>query len=253
MLTFADDFTGLGFDRRKWVPAYLPHWSSPQGSMARWTRLADRTRLQILPDQPAWRAMESPMQVSSIQTAHHAGPLGSRVGQHAHRQDLIVTGDHEESRTLFAQRYGRFEAELQAVPDADAMVAFWLIGADASVERSSEICVAEIFGRGDEPGWSVGVGVHPHGDPNVQDDFSAVAVDEDLAATHSYAVLWSPECIEFRLDGRVLKTVEQSIRYPMQLMLSLFRFPERNSEAQAPRDLVLDGASIRVWSWGTPE
>lgn len=245
--SFFDDFPAGGFDRSRWIGAYLPHWSTPDGSAARWTQLNGRSSLTIASDQPAWRADEPEMRVSGIQTAHDAGRIGSDRGQHHHRSGLVVASDTEEPRTLFAQRYGRFETELSAIRTAGVMVAFWLIGADADVERSAEICVAEIFGQGDGRAWEIGVGVHPHGDTSVVDDFSTVTVEEDLSVPHRYAVDWRPGVMRFCLDGREIKVVHQEIRYPMQLMLSLFDFRDsserRHSELGDP---VMSTSYVRV-------
>jgi hypothetical protein len=38
---FADDFTGDGLDNRRWVPHYLPHWTTDERSAARFV-LGDR-------------------------------------------------------------------------------------------------------------------------------------------------------------------------------------------------------------------
>ena len=236
--SFFDDFREGGFDPKRWIGAYLPHWSTLEGSVARWTDTDGHSCLTIFSDQPPWRGRESAMRVSGIQTAHDAGPINSSRGQHHHRSGLVVTSEAVAPQTLFAQRYGHFETELSAIRTPGVMVAFWLIGADADVERSAEICVAEIFGPGDGGTWEVGVGVHPHGDPLVIDDFSAIAVDDDLGTPHRYAVDWQPGVLRFSLDGREIKVVHQDIHYPMQLMLSLFDFRDRSvqlsSEAQNP-------------------
>jgi hypothetical protein len=40
-----------------------------------------------------------------------------------------------------------------------------------------------------------------------------------------YAVEWTPERLRFFIDGRWVKTVEQTIDYPVQLMLDVYEFP----------------------------
>ena len=89
-ITLRDDFSGDGFDSRTWIADYLPHWTRPANSAARWTASGGRSRLCIDDDQPAWRPSESTMRVSSLQTGHHAGEVGGVVGQHAHRDGLTV-------------------------------------------------------------------------------------------------------------------------------------------------------------------
>ncbi|MFE0749113.1 glycoside hydrolase family 16 protein [Gordonia sp. NPDC058843] len=186
------------------------------------------------------------MRVSSVQTGHRAGPIGSPVGQHAHRPDLGVTS-HRPSEILFAQRHGRFAVRMRAIPDPASMVAFWLLGTEERPEESGEICVAEIFGPAPGEPWRLGVGVHPHRDPRIVDDFSALEMTTDLADLHDYAVEWSPHRLVFTVDGRIVKEVEQAIDYPMQLMLSIFDFPDRavpGSSLAYPR--ILDVTSVQV-------
>ena len=244
--TLHDDFTGDGFDPRTWIAAYLPHWSTPENSAARWSTSGGRSRLCIDDDQPAWRPSESRMRVSSLQTGHHAGPIGSPVGQHAHRDGLTVTTDRA-SEIRFAQTHGRFEVTMRAIRDPASMVAFWLLGTEERPDESGEICVAEIFGpRPGEP-WTVGVGVHPHRDPRIVDDFSVIEIPHDLADLHEYAVDWEPGRLAFSVDGHPVKPVDQSIDYPVQLMLSVFDFPDRavpDSTVGYPR--IFDVAAVQV-------
>nr|WP_231895898.1 hypothetical protein [Gordonia sp. LAM0048] len=37
MITLHEDFTGDRFDSRTWIADYLPHWTRPSNSAARWT------------------------------------------------------------------------------------------------------------------------------------------------------------------------------------------------------------------------
>ena len=244
--TLHDDFTGDGFDPRTWIAAYLPHWSTPENSAARWSTSEGRSRLCIDDDQPAWRPSESGLRVSSLQTGHHAGPIGSPVGQHAHRDGLTVTTDRA-SEIRFAQTHGRFEVTMRAIRDPASMVAFWLLGTEERPDESGEICVAEIFGpRPGEP-WTVGVGVHPHRDPRIVDDFSVIEIPHDLADLHEYAVDWEPGRLAFSVDGHPVKPVDQSIDYPVQLMLSVFDFPDRavpDSTIGYPR--IFDVTAVQV-------
>ncbi|WP_035717384.1 glycoside hydrolase family 16 protein [Gordonia terrae] len=249
MITLHDDFTD-GFDTGTWIADYLPHWSTPAHSAARWLTSGGRSRLCIDEDQPAWRPSESGIRVSSLQTGHHAGEVGSPVGQHAHRDGLTVA-THRPSEILFALRHGRFAVRMRAVRDPASMVAFWLLGTEERPDEAGEICVAEIFGpRPGEP-WTLGVGVHPHRDPRIVDDFSVLEMADDLADLHEYAVEWRPDRLLFTMDGRVVKEVRQSIDYPMQLLLSIFDFPDRavgESTLAYPR--VLDVRELRVSSLG---
>lgn len=121
------------------------------------------------------------------------------------------------------------------------MVALWLIGFEDAPERSAEICVCEIFGSEVGPGGAfVGVGVHPFGDPRIEDDFEKVPVDLDVTQAHDYAVEGTPDRVRFLVDGVEVKVVEQSPAYPTQLMLSLYAFPTEEPDDRWPKEFVVD-------------
>ena len=81
---------------------------------------------------------------------------------------------------LHTPRHGIIETRLRASADARIMVALWMIGYEDRPERSGEICVVEIFGRDIAPGRAaVGMGVHPHHDGRIRDDFERCALDID--------------------------------------------------------------------------
>ena len=124
--------------------------------------------------------------------------------------------------------YGRIELRAKALDDPSAMVALWMIGYEDEPTRSAEICVCEIFGRDvGEDHASIGMGLHPFGDPAITDDFEAVRVPIDVREFHVYAAEWTREQVAFFVDGEPVKTVPQSPVYPMQLMLGIYEFPQR--------------------------
>ena len=114
------------------------------------------------------------------------------------------------------------------------MVALWPIGFEEQPDDCGEICIAEIFGAEiDESGGWVGVGVKPQNDPRLREDFEKIWVDGDLTAFHDYAVEWTPDRLRFFIDGRWVKTVAQSIDYPVQLMLDVYEFPPESGARDA--------------------
>ncbi len=120
-----------------------------------------------------------------------------------------------------------------------------MIGYEDEPERSAEICVCEIFGRDVGPSHAtIGMGVHPFGDPRIVDDFSAVRMPIDVLEFHVYAAEWTPAGVAFFVDGELVKTVGQSPYYPMQLMLGIYEFPRENdAERRAdayPKEFVVD-------------
>jgi len=220
---FEDTFAGDRLDETKWIPYYLPQWSTRARSAARY-RLGDGLlRLRIEEDQPAWLPeKEGALRVSSLQTGLFAGPVGSRIGQHGRG---AVVREKQPTTRLYTPRYGRIEMRAKATDDPDCMVALWLIGFEDEPERSAEICVAEIFGRDVGPEEAkVGMGLHPFGDPSITDDFTVETLPIDAREFHVYAADWTPDHVSFSVDGRHVRTVHQSPAYPMQLMLNIYEF-----------------------------
>lgn len=231
---FDEDFTDPELDPDRWVAHYLPHWTTPERSAARYELRPGLLRLRIDADQPAWRVEDGEMRVSNIQTGTFCGPPGSPVGQHRHRPDLAVRTP-QATRRLYTPSSGLVEAVLRASPDPTCMLAFWLVGFEAeSPAHSGEICVAELFGHAiGRPPSLANIGVKAHNDPRIEDDMEAVALDLDATDWHTYAAEWTPERVRFFVDDRLVRVVCQRIDYPLQLMVDLFEFPD---DADADRD-----------------
>ena len=240
-LEFEDTFDDPALDPGRWLPHYLPQWSSRRAAAARYDVGGGRLRLRVDADQPPWCPdLDGELRVSSLQTGVRSGPPGSREGQHRFHPDAVVTDAQEEQR-LYTPRYGVVELRARASADPHAMVALWMIGFEDAPEESAEICVCEIFGHEVGPGRAlVGMGVHPFGDPAITDEFEKVPVDLDVTDPHDYAVEWTPDLVRFFVDGRLVKVVEQSPAYPMQLMLSLYAFPSTAPDQRWPKEFVVE-------------
>jgi hypothetical protein len=146
-LEFEDRFDGDVLDTGRWVPDYLPQWSTPELTAARYSLGDGCLRLRIEEDQPPWCPdLDGELRVSSLQTGVFAGPVGSAVGQHRFNPGAVVRSE-QENRRLYTPRYGRIELRAKATSDPRSMVALWMIGYEDEPERSAEICVCEIFGR----------------------------------------------------------------------------------------------------------
>lgn len=226
-LEFEDTFDGDTLDQGRWLPYYLPQWSSREAAAARYRLGGGALRLLIEADQQPWcPEFDGGTKVSSLQTGVFSGPVGSTVGQSRFRPELVVREAQEPIR-LYTPRYGLFELRAKAIDDPCCMVALWMIGYEDEPERSAEICVCEIFGRNVTAGtMGVGIGVHPFGDPAIRDEFSVETLALAPGEFHVYASEWTPERVAFFVDHRLVKTVEQSPGYPMQLMLGIYEFPE---------------------------
>jgi hypothetical protein len=232
---FADEFEDGRLDPARWVSAHLPQWSSRDQAGARYALRSGHLVLQIREDQPPWcPEFDGVTRVSSLQTGVHSGPTGSAIGQHRFNEHVVVREEQAPER-LYTPFYGYFEMRAKAVAHVSNMVALWMIGYEEVPEHSGEICICEIFGTDVEPGRVlVGMGVHPFGDPQLDDDFSKVPIEIDATEFHVYAAEWTPTHIDFFVDGREVKSVRQSPTYPMQLMLGIYEFEDASDVAAEP-------------------
>ncbi|MCF6734379.1 glycosyl hydrolase family protein [Blastococcus sp. KM273129] len=245
-VAFDEHFAGSELDPERWVAHYLPHWTTPERSAARFDLLGGALRLRIDADQPAWRVEDGEMRVANLQTGTFSGPVGSHVGQHRHRPDLQVR-TAQPTRRLYTPSAGLVEAVLRASADPTCMLAFWLVGfEEGSGEDSGEICVAELYGHAVEPGRSrVRMGVKAHHDPRLHDDVEDVTLALDTGDWHSYAAEWTAGSVRFFVDDRLVRTVHQRIDYPLQLMVDLFEFPEDSDRDPASYPKWGEVAAVR--------
>jgi Glycosyl hydrolases family 16 len=243
-LEFEDSFEGEALDPDRWLPYYLPHWSSRERAAARYEVRDGSLRLLIEADQQPWcPEFDDGVKVSSVQTGVFAGPVGGSIGQHRFNPDAVVR-EAQPNVLHYAPHFGRVEMRARASDDPTAMVALWMIGYEDEPHRSAEICVCEIFGRDVSPNRAVvGVGLHPFGDPHIADDFSRLTVPIDAREFHSYAAEWTPVDVSFFVDGHRIKIVGQSPSYPMQLMLGIYELSEESDSLQGgryPKRFVVD-------------
>lgn len=242
-------FSGSTLDESRWWPYYTPHWSSREATAARWRTGADGLTLRIDADTPPWSVeYDGDVRTSHLQTGQFSGPVGSAIGQHRFRDGLIVR-EAQPERRLWLPHFGVIEVRMRAIRHPAAMVAFWPIGFEDRPEDSGEICICEIFGNelDDAGGW-VGVGVKPQRDPRLELDFEKIRVEGDLTDFHDYAVEWDARRIRFFIDGRWVKTVTQSIDYPVQLMLDVYELPTESGQRDAAaHPLRFDVARVRTF------
>jgi hypothetical protein len=239
-LEFSDGFDRAVLDPERWLAGYLPQWSSSAWAAPRYTFDAGRLVLEIAADQPPWcPRWDGETRVSSIQTGVFAGPLGSPIGQHRFRPEVVVTEEQAAAR-LYTPHYARIEVRATANADPDVMVALWMIGFEDEPERSGEICVCEIFGR--DVGVAsvrVGMGIHPFGDSRLVDDFEQVELAIDATVAHTYVADWTSNGVDFLVDDRLVKHTDESPDYPMQLMLGIYEFAPSGSDGY-PKRFVVD-------------
>jgi hypothetical protein len=244
-LDWDERFDGPGLDRSRWLPHHLPQWSSRTQAAARYELAGGRLHLQIEAGQQPWcPEYDGETRVSSLQTGVFSGPAGSTVGQHRFDAAAVVREEQESAR-LYTPQYGVVVLRARGVTDPDSMVALWMIGYEDRPEQSAEICVCEIFGRDVAPGAaSIGMGVHPFGDPAIVDDFERVRVPVDVREPHEYAAEWTSDHVTFYVDGRSVRRVRQSPAYPMQLMLGVYRFVGSPPVSGYPVRFTVDGLRV---------
>lgn len=225
-LVFADDLTGTALDADRWIDHYLPHWTTPERSAARYAVDGSGLRLLIDADQPAWLPEDGEMRVSSIQTGTLSGPLGSPLGQMRHRDGLRVRNP-QPTRRLWTPSGGLVEATMCASGDPTCMVAIWLVGfQESSPQESGEVCIAELFGDAIGPDRSqVRLGIKAHQDPRLHEEVTDLVLELDATQDHRYAAEWNAQRTRFYVDDHLVLAVDQGLDYPLQLMLDLFEFP----------------------------
>jgi hypothetical protein len=231
---FSDDFRDRTLDRSKWLPFYLPQWSSRAASAATYRTGPDGLILTIGPEQQPWLPqIDGPLRVSSLQTGVFSGALGSAMGQHRFNPALRVTEEQQGER-LYVPKYGRFEMHARMELHPGQLAALWMIGFEDEPDRAGEITIMEIFGEAiDESGTELGHGIKAVNDPHLVTDFIAPRLPFSPERYHTYRADWEPSGVSFYLNGQLLRRVGQSPTYPMQFLLNVYELTP--SDAPAPK------------------
>lgn len=228
-LEFHDEFDTPQLDLGKWLPFYLPHWSSRALSAPNYYLEDSNLVLQITRDQLPWcPEFDGEVKCSSIQTGEFSGPVGSKLGQHRFNQNCIVR-EAQTGVQIYTPQYGYFELRAKGLRTSANLASLWMIGYEDEPEKSGEIAVFEIVGaHTGSTSSSLRYGVHPWADPNLKDEFHEEVLAIDTAQYHIYAVEWTPARIDFYIDNQKIRTINQSPGYPMQFMLGLYEIPKGN-------------------------
>ena len=226
ILEFSDEFDGPSIDTNKWVPYYLPHWSSRAQSIPRYHFEDGNLVLQITKDQGPWcPEFDGEVRCSCIQTGEFSGPVGSKIGQ-LRFSDACVVREVQTNVQTYTPQYGYFELRAKGVNTSANHVALWMIGYEDAPEKSGEIAIFELLGsHRSSTSSAVRFGVHPWGDQNIKDEFYEEFFNIDTAGYHIYGCEWTPTHIDFYIDNERIKTIHQSPKYPMQFMLGIYEHP----------------------------
>lgn len=234
-----DHFDGSELDTEVWIPHYLPQWSSRADTAATYEVAGSELRLTIPAGQGLWCPddHDPPLRVSGVQSGVFSGEVGSTVGQQPYRDGLVVR-EAQPTQWGWTPEYGLLEVRARMELSARSMAAVWMVGLEDKSSRSAEICIFEVFGdalvpEGGEPTAAVGMGVHPFRDLSITDDFAAPRMSIDVTEFHVYAADWRPGQVDFLVDGRRVRTVDQAPDYPMQMMVAVFDFPAKADAAPA--------------------
>ncbi|TVU64622.1 family 16 glycosylhydrolase [Paenarthrobacter nitroguajacolicus] len=234
--SFDERFTGPTLNQDLWVDHYLPQWSEPARSRARYDFTTDGLRLRIDADQMPWRDADGSFRVSNLQTGTFSGAVGTTRGTHRHRLDGLLVETPQVTRRLWTPSSGELEVVVSASADPTCMLAIWLVGFEESgPEDSGELCVTELFGDRIGPlSSTVRVGIKAHHDPRLTDDVRDIELPIDATKPHAYGVRWSGDGVDFTVDGQVIMSSPQQLAYEQQLMIDLFEFPA--TEQREPRN-----------------
>ena len=241
ILEWHDEFEGPVLDPTKWLPYYLPQWSSKERSAPQYIFRDGALVLQITGDQQPWcPEFDGEVKASCIQTGLFAGPVGSKLGQLRFNDDLVVREAQRNVR-LYTPQYGYFECRARGLATPGNHVSLYMIGYEDTPEKSGEINMFEIFGK-DVGATStiVRYGIHPWKDPNLTDEFYHDSLEIDATKFHVYAHEWTPTYIDFFVDNQKIRRINQSPGYPMQFMLSIYELPGITENSVYPKEFVVD-------------
>lgn len=217
-----EDFSS-GPISRWWVPHYLPHWTVPERSAARYRLARGGIELRIEQDQADWRPEDAPMRVSNLQTGSFSGPVGSRRGTHRHRDDGLVVRTATPQLLLFAPARGRVDITVTAGRGEGCMLAAWLIGTEhLRDEDSGEICIFEIDAEAIGDTTTARCGIKAHHDPGMTTDMAEVPLPLDAGEPHTWTALWGDGETTIGCEGNIVRRMPQSPDYPLFLMIDLF-------------------------------
>ena len=91
------------------------------------------------------------------------------------------------------------------------------------------------------------MGVRSWADPSITDDFVAEELPIRVRDWHTYAAEWTAGGVAWYVDDRLVRVVEQSATYPMQIMLGIYELPIADDPRQpAAYPKVFDVDWVRV-------
>jgi len=244
-LAFADEFNTGSLNNNKWLPFYLPQWSSRKQSKPNYHFANNCLYLDITEDQQPWcPEFNGHVKCSSIQTGVFSGPLGSGIGQHSFFHPAPIVREAQQPQHTYLMQYGYIEIRAKAIRSSHNVVALWMIGYEDEPQKSAELCVVEIKGwEMNDQEALIGYGIHRFNDPELEETFYEDKHTIDATAFHVYGAEWMKDRVDFYIDGKKVRTILQSPAYPMQLMLGVYELPaqqKKNEEYSYPASFCID-------------
>lgn len=244
-MVFSDEFNIGKLDTNKWIPFYLPQWSSRKQSKPNYHFEKDCLCLDITKNQQPWcPEFNGYVKCSSLQTGVFSGPVGSNIGQHRFFHPAPIVREAQEPQHTYLMHYGYIEIRAKAIRSPSNVVALWMIGYEDEPQRSAELCIVEVKGwQAQDREALIGYGIHRFNDPELEEAFYEDQHAIDVKDFHVYGADWKKDRVDFYIDGKKVRTILQSPAYPMQLMLSVYEIPDqqkRNGGHTAPASFCID-------------
>lgn len=242
ILDFNEEFDQSTIDTAKWIPYYLPQWSSREKSRPSYELANGQLILKITKDQEPWcPEFNGGVKCSSFQTGLFSGEVDTPFGQHRF-SPLCRVRQSQRAAKLYTPLYGYIEIRAKVELGPNNVAAFWMIGFEDTPEKSGEVCIMEVKGKNIIDGQFVnGYGIHPFGDASLKDEFFEDKVDFDPSVFNIYAAKWQPNQVDFYINNRIVRSVKQAPAYEMQLMLNIYEIPEeQQGNIFYPNRMVVD-------------
>lgn len=220
-LDFQEEFDGTTLNTSKWLPSYLPHWTStPANAQARYTVANGVLTERLDADTPAWNAQyDGTVKISSIQ---------SYEKDWWHQFNASMPNNHHEPDfDGYSTKYGYFEirAKLSNVGGGGHQ-AFWLVGTNGTgtgPAAQSEIDFIETF-FSKPANWRIAA--YGWGDPDFLSSWylsdTTVPNGSPTSEYHVYGMDWTPTQLNFYYDNQLYKTINDAPNTAMAMILGIY-------------------------------
>jgi hypothetical protein len=222
-LDFQEEFDGTTLDTNKWLPYYLPHWTTSAdrelGAKARFTIANGALQERIDADTPAWNpTYDSTVKISSIQTYEK---------DNWHKFNGSMPNNHHEADfNGYSTMYGYFEMRAKnANVGGGGHQAWWMVGTEdtSSASANPEIDIVETFFSKPNTWRIAGYG---WGDPNFLGNWVSyedpVPSGDQSSEYHIYGMEWTPTQLNFYYDNQLYKTINDAPNMPMGMILGIY-------------------------------